>query len=97
MLRPVVMPGLPVDYTYVSGMLDKSAQVAHVVPAVSSYVSFQHGLYPDVSAVKDYLDNLWDPTSDSLAMYGQSPRFTLSQRLSDAALGIALTSWLLFV
>ena len=60
-LQSITMPGLPVEAEFVAGAMD--GQRKEYTPA---YVSFKHGLYPDVAPVKDYLNKLWDNNSDAL-------------------------------
>ncbi len=59
-IRPVVMPGLRTS----TRRLDVA--LAPTDPDKPSFVSFHHGIYPDVAAVKKYLERLWDPSSESL-------------------------------
>lgn len=60
MLRPLVLPGLPVQANFVSGMLTR---------APGGTVTFRRGLYPGITTtapVGEYLKALWDPRSEAL-------------------------------
>jgi hypothetical protein len=60
------MPGLRASGARLEhALVDPATRVS----AKPSFVSFHHGIYPDVAAVKDYLQRLWDPASESLAAY----------------------------
>lgn len=63
-LRPIVMPGLPMDYGLMAGLMVRSFKDA---------VRFQNGIYPEnqvaSAPVGDYLKALWDPRSEALILY----------------------------
>jgi hypothetical protein len=63
-LRPIVMPGLPMDYGLMAGLMVRSFK---------DPVRFRNGVYPEnqreTAPVGEYLKALWDPRSEALILY----------------------------